>query len=276
MKLTIALLVVCAMVAIGVAVPFVQHYQENQEQLCRHKSSVNLKLLNDALHRFRDTHNDWPSRLEEIVPILGSQAEFDEAARNPVTSDNPGYAYAKPPALVEREDNFITLFQLRRGQRDLSLDVAFVGATVGPYTPPLESARQIKAALEPTSGEAIEGRWRVVHCWPAEKAQTKVGDELDFAGPEFRGALLGRKNLDECVYRLSRLNDGATIKWLQRQSVVNDPVVIARGLHRLEPGRLRLRITSEATPGPIPADPFQPVAGDGWEVLELERLTHGS
>ena len=77
----------------------------------------------------RKEKEQWPDGLDELLPLLeNNQAVF----HNPLTGDKPGYEYVKPSGLLEeiKSAETIVLYQLRNGQRDRKLAVAFLDGQV--------------------------------------------------------------------------------------------------------------------------------------------------
>ena len=81
-----------------------------------------------AFREYREANDDfWPETLEELKPYLDN---WDELIVNPITGDNPGYAYTPPPTEGEVDDEFVILTQLRNGEPDTSLKKLRLGGYV--------------------------------------------------------------------------------------------------------------------------------------------------
>lgn len=80
-----------------------------------------------AFRDYREANDDfWPEKLEDLKPYVDN---WDEIIVNPITGDNPGYAYT-PPETGEEDDEFVILTQLRNGQPDPSLKKLRLGGYV--------------------------------------------------------------------------------------------------------------------------------------------------
>lgn len=99
----------------------------------RERQSLNkLRLLGLQSLNYEAAHREWPETIEDLRPTIDN---FDDTLQNPVTGDNPGYEYVKPPEdWMDQNYQQMTLFyQLRDGKRDTSLDVCYVTGATGPY-----------------------------------------------------------------------------------------------------------------------------------------------
>lgn len=79
------------------------------------------------MHYFRSKEGMWPTNLEEVAPFT---EVFDELITNPVTGDYPGYEYVMPKD-SPNSATAIVLYQLRNGQRDLTLNALYGDGHVG-------------------------------------------------------------------------------------------------------------------------------------------------
>ena len=95
------------------------------------KSWNQMKALITGIILYRDSNdNEWPEELAQARELLeGDHLDFDELMHNPVTGDNPGYEYVKPPPDADPKTTVI-LYQLREGRRDTTLRVGFADGHV--------------------------------------------------------------------------------------------------------------------------------------------------
>ena len=105
------------------------HTPGAREAALRVSSRNNMKQMVLALLKHYEKKQEWPDGLDELLPLLdNNHAVFD----NPLTGDNPGYEYVKPSAPLEeiKDAETIVLYQLRNGQRDRKLAVAYLDGQV--------------------------------------------------------------------------------------------------------------------------------------------------
>ena len=101
-----------------------------REAAKRAQSTNNMHQLGIAMHRYKATEGQgWPAALDELEPYVSDQ--FETLMTNPVTLYYPGYDYV-PPVDSPNAASAVVLYQLRNGQRDLSLDVLYGDGHVGP------------------------------------------------------------------------------------------------------------------------------------------------
>lgn len=105
----------------------------------REESSANLKALSEACLAYYEKHEKYPDTLADLKPVIGTEwagmkvgrdKSYEELVKNPLTGDNPGYEYVKPPEMVERLRSTIVLYQLRGGKRDEALKVGYLDGSV--------------------------------------------------------------------------------------------------------------------------------------------------
>ena len=105
----------------------------------RVESAANLKDLSRAVLKFQADNGAWPATLADLMPVIGTSDELGEIGggkdyatlvRNPLTGDDPGYEYVKPPADVESMSGTIVLYQLRDGKRDSTIPAAYLDGSV--------------------------------------------------------------------------------------------------------------------------------------------------
>lgn len=105
------------------------------------ESSANLKELSRAVIKFQNDNGAWPEALADLKPVIGTNddlgvigggKDYAKLVRNPLTGDDPGYEYVKPPADLESRSGTIVLYQLQDGKRDSTLPVAYLDGSVRP------------------------------------------------------------------------------------------------------------------------------------------------
>ncbi|MEK6248188.1 MAG: hypothetical protein N2C12_08410 [Planctomycetales bacterium] len=101
-----------------------------------------------AANKFKEKHNEWPARLDQLAPFVGSRKELAILLANPFTRDNPGYEYVRPGKDM-RPSETVLLFQLTGGKRDESLNVAYADTRVRRL--PDDTADSIEARDRPES-----------------------------------------------------------------------------------------------------------------------------
>ena len=105
------------------------HTPGAREAALRVSSRNNMKQIVLALLEHYQKKQQWPDGLDELLPLLdNNHAVFD----NPLTGDKPGYEYVKPSGTLEEIEaaETIVLYQLRNGQRDRKLAVAYLDGQV--------------------------------------------------------------------------------------------------------------------------------------------------
>ncbi len=124
------------------------HTSGAREAALRTASSNNMKHITLAVLDHHKAKQQWPNKLEDILPFLEVGKMVFE---NPLTGDNPGYEYVKPPAPLEEINaaETIVLHQLRDGQRDRQLACAYLDGQVFLHNhaeapmPPINSSTDI-------------------------------------------------------------------------------------------------------------------------------------
>jgi hypothetical protein len=95
-------------------------------------SSNNVMALCLAIIAQRDQNSGaWPESLDEVRANVPG---YDQLIVNPVTKDNPGYEYVKPPDGADAATTVI-IYQLRGGARDESLPKGYADGSVRADTP---------------------------------------------------------------------------------------------------------------------------------------------
>ena len=105
------------------------HTPGAREAALRVSSRNNMKQMVFALLEHYEKKQEWPDGLDELLPLLdNNHAVFD----SPLTGDKPGYEYVKPSGPLEEIEaaETIVLYQLRNGQRDRKLAVAYLDGQV--------------------------------------------------------------------------------------------------------------------------------------------------
>jgi hypothetical protein len=105
----------------------------------RDESTAHLQGFGEAITAYYGEHQKWPATLADVKPMIGTDLggmkvgggkSYDELLKNPLTGDNPGYEYVRPPEPLESTRNVIALYQLRGGKRDESLKVGYLDGSV--------------------------------------------------------------------------------------------------------------------------------------------------
>ena len=91
------------------------------------QSSNQMKELILAIRNYEDIHDQWPNDLGQVRNDV--ESDFDMLLQNPITGDHPGYEYVQPPANADPATTVI-LYQLRDGERDMTLRVGFADGKV--------------------------------------------------------------------------------------------------------------------------------------------------
>lgn len=90
----------------------------------RIQSSSNMRELSQAVLVYAEDHaGQYPESLETLRPIIGER--YDVIMTNPLTGDKPGYELVEPGTTVEMDPGQVMIYQLRDGNRDTSLPVAY-------------------------------------------------------------------------------------------------------------------------------------------------------
>ena len=92
------------------------------------QSMNNMMQIGLAAINHHQIHEDWPNSLDDLRDQI---PDLDVLLVNPVTMDDPGYEFVKPPVGegVSWSETII-LYQLRNGARDTSLPVGFADGSV--------------------------------------------------------------------------------------------------------------------------------------------------
>ena len=91
------------------------------------QSLNNIRQLCLAVMNYQQINEAWP----ETIDDLRSQVpDLDMILENPVTMDNPGYEYVKPEGEDPVLSETVIIYQLRNGQRDMTLPVGYADGSV--------------------------------------------------------------------------------------------------------------------------------------------------
>lgn len=92
------------------------------------ESTINLRQLTMAVMTYETSNGSWPENLEQLK---AADATVTSLMTNPLTGDNPGYEYVKPEGeLTAGRTNTVVFYQLRGGERDESVAVAYLDGSV--------------------------------------------------------------------------------------------------------------------------------------------------
>ena len=119
-------------------------------------STDHIELLGLHVRDYHDKYGKPPEALAELEEFFGSQQQYDSTMNNPLTGDDPGYLYVKPPAGVmdsSLSHRVVMLYQLRGGQKAEDLPVGYADGRAGPVEK-LSITDTIPAWREFTSPEA--------------------------------------------------------------------------------------------------------------------------
>lgn len=98
------------------------------------RSQPGVEAWVQRIQEFYRRHQKLPDRLDDLQECFASVEEFQQALRNPVTGDDPGYEYVKPPRGVvgtALADRVVMVYQLRAGQQAWDLPVGYVCGQAG-------------------------------------------------------------------------------------------------------------------------------------------------
>jgi hypothetical protein len=99
-------------------------------------SRQQMHKLQQAMIEYAVKHEgEWPDRLDQLKDKLGGEAELRKLMKNPLTGDDPGYEYVKPPGKLSDSNprwQQAVLYQLRGGKRDTNLKVGYADGSVRP------------------------------------------------------------------------------------------------------------------------------------------------
>jgi hypothetical protein len=98
----------------------------------KEESISKMEKLAGAVYEYYDIEKKWPESFDvpEFQEDVGGSDEFKKLMDNPLTGDNPGYQYVKPPDGTPKNSDVIIIYQLRDGQRDLTVDAFALDGTV--------------------------------------------------------------------------------------------------------------------------------------------------
>ncbi|MCS7303855.1 MAG: hypothetical protein NZ602_01940 [Thermoguttaceae bacterium] len=99
---------------------------------CQSEATRSLEGVEAWLARIKDfyhRHQRWPERLEDLQECFDTQEDFQRALLNPVTQEDPGYEYVKPPEWLQGtplSKRVVILYQLRASGRAEDLPVGYM------------------------------------------------------------------------------------------------------------------------------------------------------
>ncbi len=85
-------------------------------------------MFNNAIRRWRQEHGDWPDSLSDVLHLVAGP-DSANVMTNPLTGDNPGYAYQKPLEESDAEKT-IVVYPLLEGEPDMTFYVLFANGKV--------------------------------------------------------------------------------------------------------------------------------------------------
>jgi hypothetical protein len=102
------------------------------------QSSLNMKILLEAIHKYHEEHNQWPEKLADVkdhaykvIEERGEDTDFMMVMINPLTGDDPGYEFIQPKE-GDGLDTTVMLYQLSSGERQEDLPVGYQSGSVAP------------------------------------------------------------------------------------------------------------------------------------------------
>ncbi len=96
------------------------------------QSNENMEKLAAAVWEYRDADGVYPENLDDSTyqEDVGGPEVFQYLMKNPLTGDDPGYEYVKPPDDTPLSaSDVIIIYQLRDGHRDTTLPSCTLGGT---------------------------------------------------------------------------------------------------------------------------------------------------
>lgn len=108
------------------------------DKMAEMQSSLNMKILLEAIHKFHEEKSQWPEKLDDVkdhaykvIEERGEDTDFMKVMINPVTGDDPGYEYIQPKE-GDDMDSTIMLYQLSSGKRQVNFAVGYQSGSVAP------------------------------------------------------------------------------------------------------------------------------------------------
>lgn len=103
----------------------------NRAELER-QSIDKMEKLGGAVWEYYEIEKKWPESFDvpEFQEDVGGPEEFRKLMENPLTGDNPGYEYVKPPEGTAKTADMVIIYQKRNGQRDVTLDAFCLDGTL--------------------------------------------------------------------------------------------------------------------------------------------------
>jgi hypothetical protein len=94
----------------------------------------NLQTLAGCVSEYREKYSTLPDSLDQLREFFASEDEYQQTLKNPLTGDDPGYLYVRPPVGVigsSLADRVVMLYQLRSGEKAEDLPVGYAGGSTG-------------------------------------------------------------------------------------------------------------------------------------------------
>ncbi len=102
------------------------------------RSAAHLERLSLDLRNYEKRHGVPPDSIEQLAEFFSGEEDLREVLYNPLTGDDPGYVYVKPPPGVLGSSlarRVVVLYQSRGGEPDHDLPVGFAEGTTGEIQP---------------------------------------------------------------------------------------------------------------------------------------------
>jgi len=167
-------------------------------------STDHIELLGLHVREYHNKHGKPPDTLDELAELFDSREHFDSTMENPLTGDDPGYLYVKPPAGVmdsSLSNRVVVLYQLRGGQKAEDLAVGYATGWAGPVVE--------EASITDTVPAWREFAWPEADCTLTVPADPHVGRKdannlalsAKFCGLEY-GVVVSRNPLSRMAVQL--------------------------------------------------------------------------
>lgn len=172
-----------------------------------------LDLLGSCVRDYHRKYGKPPDVLAQLEEFFGSPEEYAAALKNPLTGDDPGYLYVRPPAGVLDSSlswRVVMLYQLRGGQKAEDLPVGYAAGGTG--------------ALEKRSITDTAAAWREFNSPGADcKVEFPAEPDVDAkdlsditVGAKFCGLEYGLASRGRGVRTAAQLGSDAFLLWVQK------------------------------------------------------------